>query len=197
MSQRGSAARRSIARSATRSMGARSVRGAFGVIGVIGVMTALVASTTPTRSASAQEWLISGLADVGGGLEGGGPANAHFQRARTTVRAGFELRSSEAKSEIWSLAARTELEPHTSFAVEGRYEHLFGKFLVLGIGANAIVLPESMFGITASASYRKSLGKGLELALGPELDVYVFGSDLPDKKPIWQLYFFGGLRAEF
>lgn len=144
-------------------------------------------------SASAQEYLPAGAAYVASGIEGAGSG---FQRARTRLRIGGELRVDEAPDEAIFAAVLVDIEPKTAFGGELRYVHTLGSHVAVGAGAIAYLAPGLLLGPTAGLEVRVPLTSKTFLVAGPEAAVFALGSDLPDGVVIWQALFQIGFRAD-
>ncbi len=154
----------------------------------LAIMGLLLASTT----ASAQQYLPAGLVELASGLESGGGG---FQRARTRLRVGVELRVDEDEENGIAGAALIDLEPKSSFGGDFRYIHAFSPKFALSAGGIAYLAPATLLGPCAAMDFR--FGKKMQFTVGPEATAFVVGSDLPDNRIVWQALVHWGLRANF
>jgi hypothetical protein len=146
----------------------------------------LVALLTHADPAEAQQYLIGGTAEVASGVSAGGPSGGVMERARTRLRIGADLRVDEFPKDVFALAAVVALEPHASAGLDVRYLRTVTPRLDLSVGAVGFVFPGSLLGPLAAARYRLPVSKKVELMLGPEVDVFVVGTDLPSNSIVWQ-----------
>jgi len=150
-----------------------------------------------TADANAQRAVLAGAVDVMSGIEGGGSGYASgVRRARTTLRVGVEGYNDEFPKNIYTAAAIVELEPRASIGADLRYVRMFGDELALNIGAQAILAPKPLIGASFGAGYRLGLGDTWKLQVGPTINVYFLGADLPDKQVLWQGMLGAGVRLE-
>lgn len=164
-----------------------------GVIAIASGSFALFVSTP----ASAQRWLPAAMAEVSSGAEGGGGRNVAITRAATRLRIGGELRVDEDLSNAFGIAAIVDIEPRARFGADLRYVHAFeGQRFALSIGALGYITPGTAIGPAATFEYRHPLSKVLWLTAGPEVNVLVFGIDVPDKTVIWQTILHVGMRVD-
>lgn len=147
-------------------------------------------------SAMAQRWVTSGVSTASSGLEGGGGRASATARAQTRMRLGADLAVDESPNDLWGGGILVAVEPRTAFGVDGRYTRLVGEHFGLTAGVMAYLQPGSLFGPLAAAEYRHRLAKSFLLTAGPEANVFLFGTDLPDKTVLWQARFQIGLRVE-
>lgn len=147
-------------------------------------------------SASAQKWVTSGLSEGSSGIEGGGGRAQTMNRAATRLRIGAELYVDENPDDAFAGAILFAVEPRTAFGVDGRYTRAFGKFAA-SAGVIAYLQPGSLVGPVAAFELRLPLSKSFLLTAGPEVNVLVLGSDLPDRTIIWQGLFHVGARITF
>lgn len=158
------------------------------LLALAGWLTLVVPS--PAR---AQQYLPAGSAYLGSGVEGGG---RDVQRARTRLKLGLELRIDEDPENGISGAGVFDIEPRTSFGADLRYVRRIGpKFAVSGGGVGYFV-PAILVGPCAGLEIRVPTFYKTYLALGPEIAVFAFGSDLPDRTVIWQALFQAGFRVD-
>lgn len=159
----------------------------------IGVLGACAALASP-RIASAQAWLIEGVAAASSGLEGGGGRVRSTGRAPTRLRVGADLRVDESPDDVFGAALLLAIEPRTSFGLDARYTRLVHRFALSG-GAIGYFQPGSLVGAVAGCEYRLPLAGAFAVSAGPELDVFVVGTDLPDRTVLWQALFHLGFRV--
>lgn len=160
------------------------------------VLAALLASTAvfSTPSARAQQYVLGASAELLGGAEGGG-ALAPLRRSRSTLRVGGDVRVDERPKDVLSAAALLELEPTTAVGVDARYVRLAGRF-AFGAGGIGYLAPATLFGGTADLIYRHPLSSVTAFTVGPALNVFFLGGDLPDDTVMWQAVLRVGFRAD-
>jgi hypothetical protein len=146
--------------------------------------------------AGAQQYLLGGSAQLASGMMGGGPGAAIAERARTRLRLAADLRVDEFPKDIVAVGIVAELEPHTSFGVDLRYLRRLSPKLTVNVGGIAFIYPESLIGPTAGADYHIVLSPTFDITLGPELNVFVIGTDLPSNSVIWQALFQAGIHVD-
>jgi hypothetical protein len=155
------------------------------------IATALL-STAPT-AARAQEYLLGADATASSGIEGGGTG---FFRTRTRLQIGADLRVDEWPDDVMEVGLLAEVEPRSGFGGYLHYGRVLDKHIVVTAGVLAILAPASLYGACAGLTYRLPLSKHVQVVLGPELDFYFLGSDLPDGTVIWQVRVQGGFRVD-
>ncbi len=138
-----------------------------------------------STTASAQQWILGGSAQLGSGIEGGGGGKFQLERARTTLRLGADARVDEFPKDRLGVALVVELEPHTSLGLDVKYMRQVGS-IDLSIGGVGFLYPQSLVGPACGADYRLHLSKTMDLLVGPRLDVFVIGTDLPSGSVVWQ-----------
>lgn len=137
--------------------------------------------------ALAQDFPIGASADVGTGIEGGGKGFATgVRRARTLFRFGGEMALSDMPGPRVGAGLLLEIEPRTSVGADLRYLHLVGDRFLLHIDARGIFAPSTLFGAAAGAELRLPIAKRISLTVGPTLNAYFFGYDLPEGTVIFQ-----------
>jgi len=143
--------------------------------------------------ASAQQYLPAASAQAASGIEGGGSG---FQRARTRIRLGLELRLDEAPENAVVAAVLFDIEPRTAFGGELRIVHSISPLIAVGAGGIGYFVPALLFGPCAGVEVRIPILKKTYIAVGPEVAVFALGSDLPDRTVIWQALFQAGFRVD-
>ena len=138
---------------------------------------ALVLAAPPAR---AQRWVTSGVSDVASGVEGGGGRAYATARAGTRIRVGADLAVDESPEDVFGGGVIVSLEPRPSFGVDGRYTRLVRRWFALTGGVSAYLQPGTLVGPLAGFEVRIPLARSFVFALGPEANIYVFGTDLPD-----------------
>jgi hypothetical protein len=146
--------------------------------------------------AQAQQWLLGGEGTVSTGLEAGGDPRGVFRRTRTTARIGVDARIDERPNEIFSAGVIVELEPRTSFGLDVRYGRLLSPNWTVDAGVVGFLKPETLFGVTAGATMRDRPGRGFAFTVGPRINLFFLGSDLPTSRPIWQVLVCGGFHVD-
>lgn len=143
--------------------------------------------------AHAQQYLPAASAHVASGAEGGG---RDFQRSRTRLRMALELRLDEAPENALVGAGILDIEPRTAAGGELRYVRTVTPVVAVSGGAISYFVPAILLGGCAGVEVRVPFAKKTYLALGPELTVFAFGTDLPDRTVIWQALFQAGFRVD-
>ena len=156
-------------------------------------LTALTLTIAP--AAHAQKWVMNGVAQFSSGVEGGGGRATSMGRAQTRARIGADLFVDESPQDIFGAAVLVAVEPRTAFGLDFRYTRVVAQKLAFSGGAMAYLQPGSLVGPVASAEYRIPIGKNFVFTAGPEANVYVVGTDLPDRTVIWQGLFLVGMRV--
>lgn len=146
-----------------------------------------------TNRAGAQQYLPAASAHAASGIEGGGSG---FQRARTRIRLGVELRVDESPENAIVGAAIVDVEPRAAAGGELRYFRSISEKVAVGVGGIGYFVPAILLGPSAGVEIRIPIMKKTYVALGPEFAVFAFGSDLPDRVVIWQALFQGGIRVD-
>jgi hypothetical protein len=156
---------------------------------------AFLAATTVlgvSSVASAQEYLFGGEAQIANGVVGG--TDASPMRARTRLRLGADLRIDEFPKDIFAVGALIELEPRAAFGVDLRYLFEVGTHWVLNVGCVGFLAPETLIGPAVGVDYRIPFSH-VSLVVGPEINAFVLGSDLPDGTIVWQALLQVGIHA--
>lgn len=127
--------------------------------------------------------MVDGTVAVGTGLEGGDPGtgSVEWERARTRLIAGFDLRSEEQQEDVLGFRAFAELEERGSLGGEARYARWIGRAVAGNIFFTGTVAPETLFGGGVGASFVLPIGPRFGVALEPAFAVLPLGSDLPDE----------------
>ncbi len=147
------------------------------------------------RQARAQQYIFGASGEVADGIEGGG-AGSGFGLARVRLRIGVDWRVDEFPQDIFQIGLLTEIIPHTSVGVDGRYARMLGKKWEVNLGGVGILFPASLFGPLAGLRYHLPLSGSSAILLGPELNVFAFGSDLPGGTVIWQALLQAGIHVD-
>jgi hypothetical protein len=159
------------------------------------VALAIALAAPPAR---AQRLLLAADVDAASGVEGGTYlGGVGIRRARTTLRFGVDGSIDETPENIVAAALLIELEPHASLGAEVRLMRNVWKGLTLEIGATGYLAPATLFGATVGATYRIPLFSTFSFTIGPALNGYFIGSDLPSGTILWQGLVRGGLRVTF
>lgn len=145
--------------------------------------------------ALAQRWVASGVTQLASGVEGGGGKASSMGRAGTRMRVGADLYVDERPEDVFGAAVLVAVEPRGAFGLDFRYTRIAGQRFAFSGGAMGYLRPGSLVGPVASAEYRVPLGKGFVFTAGPEANVFVLGTDLPDRTVIWQGLFLVGMRV--
>jgi len=148
------------------------------------------------RPAAAQQWVIGGNAEVASGIAGGGDGMTIIERARTRIRLGADLRVDEFPKDIFAIAIVAEIEPHSSFGLDLRYVRQVTPKIDVSVGAIGFIYPESLVGPVAGLRYHITVSHAVDVVVGPELDVFVIGADLPGEGIIWQTLLQAGVHVD-
>jgi len=109
---------------------------------------------------------------------------------------GGDLRIDESPQDIFGFAVVAEVEPKASIGLDARYMRMLGKRFAVHVGAIGYFAPGSFVGVSTGAEYRIPLSSGVALTMGPELNFFLLGTDLPDGTVVWQGLFQGGIRVD-
>ena len=143
---------------------------------------ALASSTIAySLSAHAEGWQTNGVFALGTGLQGGDPGTGTvaWNRARTRVMAGVDLRDDEALTDGMGFYGFAEIERRATFGGEVRYERWWTPTIGFHVSLIGVIAPETMVGPGVGARFGFPIGKKVTLFLEPGFAVFPFGSDLP------------------
>lgn len=156
----------------------------------------LVGAMLLATEARAEGWLIDGEAGIGTGLEGGddGSGEMTWQRARTRIVAGAELRSDEETDQGFAVRAFAEIERRGSIGAEARYARWPSERFGVFIGAIGTVTPETLVGGELGARVLFPFDKKNSVFVEPSFAALPLGSDLPGDTPILWALFTAGVR---
>lgn len=146
--------------------------------------------------AYAQQYVPSAIAQAASGIEGGGGRAGSIGRAPTRLRFGAELHIDEEPENAVAVAGLLDLEPTTAFGMDARYIRAFDQHYAVSIGAVGYFTPGLLVGPSAAFEARARLGRTVWLTGGPEVNVFVLGTDLPDKTVLWQTLLHIGVRID-
>ncbi len=138
---------------------------------------------------------MAGVSEASSGLEGGGGRAQTMGRAQTRMRIGAELFVDESPEDVFGGAVLVAVEPRTAFGIDGRYTRIVRERFAFSGGVLAYIQPGTLAGPLAAFEYRLPLSKSFVFTMGPEVNVLVLGSDLPDKTVLWQALFHVGFRV--
>ncbi|MFO0676817.1 MAG: hypothetical protein U0169_09790 [Polyangiaceae bacterium] len=158
----------------------------------IPLLVAAMASTS--AHAHGQTMHYGALADVASGVEGGASRVA-LRRARTTLRFGADAFLDESPKDVFSVAGIVEVEPRAAVGLEVRYRRLFGERFSASAGLTSILAPSSIYGGTVDFVVTFPWSKSLNVTVGPTVNAFPLGADLPDGTILWQAFARVGLRA--
>jgi hypothetical protein len=161
---------------------------------VLPIMLASAFALTP-REARAQQYLIGVSGEVSDGIEMG--TSVPFKPARIRARLGADLRVDEFPDDIFCFGLLADLVPRTEFGVDARYARMLGKHFEVNVGGIAYVAPSTLFGPSVDLKYHVVLSPSAALIFGPEVNVFVLGSDLPDGTVFVQTLLTAGIHANF
>jgi hypothetical protein len=164
------------------------------IAGVLATCIGLAVSSPGT--AAAQQYLLGSSGELATGLEGGGGGETAMHLARLRLRLGLDLRVDEFPADIYSVGLLLEVVPHSAFGIDARYMRRLGTRFEVNVGGIAFVAPESLIGPSVGFKYRFSLSPATQITVGPEANVFVIGSDLPDGTIVWQALIQAGFHAD-
>jgi hypothetical protein len=156
-----------------------------------------LATFATAPDAHAQKWIMSGISEASSGLEGGGGRAQSMGRAQTRMRIGADLAVDESPEDIFGGGVLVAVEPRTAFGIDARYTRLVRERFAFTGGIAGYLQPGSLVGPVAAFEYRYPIAKSFLFTAGPELDVFVVGTDLPDRTVLWQALFHAGMRVSF
>src|SRR5690606_21188432 len=157
-------------------------------------LTALMAAP---RAALAEGWLMDAEIGLGTGLEGGDPGSGsiEWQRARTRIIAGVELRDDEDEVSGLGIRGFAEIEGRGSVGLDLRYQRWIVPAIGVHAGAIGTVAPETLLGAGVGARLVIPLGRRAGLFVEPAFYALPIGSDLPDDSVLFWALLSGGLRV--
>lgn len=138
---------------------------------------------------------MGGVTQLSSGIEAGGGRAMSMGRAQTRVRIGADLAVDESPEDVFGAAVLVAVEPRTAFGLDFRYTRIVAQKFAFSGGAMGFLQPGSLVGPVAAAEYRIPLGKTFTFTAGPEMNVFVFGTDLPDRTVLWQGLLLVGMRV--
>jgi hypothetical protein len=156
---------------------------------------AFAAALLASPMASAQQLVIGGAAQVSSGVEGGGGRAGTMQRAPTRIRIGGDVAIDESPENAVGGGVVIATEPRAAFGLDLRYSRIVREKFSFSAGGVAYLQPGSLVGPMAAMEVRFPIAKEFFVTTGPELNVFVFGTDLPDRTVLWQAIFHVGLRV--
>jgi hypothetical protein len=158
------------------------------------MLSTLLGASTLANNAHAEGLLTDGEVGIGTGLEGGdaGKGKIEWQRARTRISAGVEIRSDEDADQGVAFRAFAEIEKRGSVGGEARYVRWASPTFGLYAGLIGTLAPETLFGGGIGARFL--IGKKAGIWIEPSFNALPLGSDLPgDTILLWALVN-GGVR---
>lgn len=159
------------------------------------ILPLLIAALLAPRAAMAQQYLIGVSGEVSDGIETG--TRVPLMLARVRARLGVDVRVDEFPDDIVCAGLLVDLAPRTAFGLDVRYARMLGKHFEVNVGGIGYVAPATLFGPTVDLKYHLALPSAIELVFGPELNVFVFGSDLPGGTVFVQTLLEAGIHANF
>lgn len=157
------------------------------------VLPLLIIAALAPRAAMAQQYLIGVSGEVSDGIETG--TEVPLMSARVRARLGADLRVDEFPEDIACFGLLVDIAPRTAFGLDARYARMLGKHFEMNVGGIAYVAPATLFGPTVDLKYHLTLSSATELIFGPELNVFIFGSDLPGGTVFVQTLLEAGIHA--
>jgi hypothetical protein len=125
--------------------------------------------------------MANGVFAVGTGFQGGDPGTGRveWERARTRVLGGIDLRNDEYKSDGIGFYGFAEVERRASFGGEIRYERWWTSTIGFHAAVVGIAFPETLLGLGVGSRFGFPIGKQVTLFLEPGFSAFPIGSDLP------------------
>ena len=148
------------------------------------------------RLAAAQQYLFAANAELASGVEGGGGGAQSPKLTRTRLRVGAEARVDEFPKDILGVGLLVDFGTHSSFGFDARYVRPLGEKWKINAGAIAFVAPQTLLAPSFGLAYRFRLSAGTALIVGPEVNVFILGSDLPSGTIFWQGLLQVGIDAD-
>jgi hypothetical protein len=161
----------------------------------LGLAAILVALASAPRPALAQQYLIGVSGELADGIDMG--TSVPFKLARIRARLGVDLRVDEFPDDIVCVGILADLVPRTQFGVDARYARMMGKHFEVNIGGIGYVAPATLFGPSADLKYHATVSGSTEVVVGPEINLFVLGSDLPEGTIFFQALLEAGIHANF
>ena len=94
-------------------------------------------------------------------------------------------------------ALLVELEPHAALGADVRLVRTLFTHFTVEAGGTCYLAPTTLFGATAGFTYRVPIASNVWFTVGPSINGYFLGSDLPAGAVLWQGLLRGGLRVRF
>lgn len=133
------------------------------------------------RAASAQTWVSDVQLSVASGIEAADQGiGVGSQRARTRIVVGLDLGNDEYSREAYGLRTFVEVERSVAVGAELGYVRWVGPHFNLFFGGVAVLVPETLFGGTVSATYIIPFGEVIGLGIWGSFSALPLGSDRPD-----------------
>jgi hypothetical protein len=129
------------------------------------------------------------------GLEGNNPGSGtlEWQRARTRLFGGVELKGNEIDYGAYGFRGFAEIEKRGSLGGEARYVRHVGGFGLFG-SVGGVLFPKSLLGVGIGARYVIALGDTWGVFLEPGFSAMPIGGDLPSGSVLLWGSFSVGLR---
>jgi hypothetical protein len=159
------------------------------------VLPLLIGLALAPRVAMAQQYLVGVSGEVSDGIETG--TRVPLMLSRVRARLGADVRVDEFPEDIVCVGLLIDLTPHAAFGIDARYAHMLGKHFEVNVGGIGYVAPATLFGPTVDLKYHLTLSSATELIFGPEVNAFLFGSDLPGGTVFVQTLLEAGLHANF
>ena len=143
-----------------------------------------------TSAWAGEGWLIDGEAGLATGVEGADPGSGslEWQRARTRIVAGLQLRTDENESDGTAFRAFAEIEKRGSVGGEARYARWIHPTVGVYAGVIGTIAPETLFGGTFGGHFIIPFGERVGIFVEPSFSAMPLGSDLPgDSVLMWGL----------
>ena len=146
--------------------------------------------------ARAQSWVYGGTAGLATGLEGNGQQNGGPRPARTRLRLDVDFHVDEFPHEVFGFGILADVVPRAAFGIDGHVILRLPPRFELWAGGIAYLAPSTLFGPSVDLWYRIPLSKGAAFVVGPEVNVFFGGSDLPEGTVLWQGLIQVGIHAD-
>ena len=156
----------------------------------------LACAITVAKSARAESWLLDAEAGAATGLEGGDPGSGslEWQRARTRVLAGLEMRFDETEDEGTAFRVFAEIEKRGSVGAEARYVRWVTPAVGVYAGALGTFTPKTLIGGGVGVRALVPLGEQTSVFIEPSFNALPLGNDRPDGTVVMWALLSAGVR---
>ncbi len=156
-------------------------------------LATLLSAMLLATPANANSWMYDAELGLTAGVEGNNPGTGslEWQRARSRIFGGVELKNDEEEAAAYGFRVYSEFEKRGSLGGEARYVRYLGNFGLYG-ALGGIVFPKSLLGVSMGAKLTLPLGDSWGLLLEPSFSAMPLGGDLPgDSVLLWGLFSVG------